>query len=80
MSTIIQWLTRIRRQLSNILGKKTPSSLPPGVVVHDPAASSRPRDLDDPFIDGSAQSRAAVVIARAAQEKRKNFPGGEQKR
>jgi hypothetical protein len=67
------WLARIRRQLSNILGKSKPSSWPPGAVIHDPAAASRPRNLDDPFMDGGVQSRAGGVIARAAQENAKKI-------
>jgi len=55
------------RQLWAILTKK--SSRPPEVLLGDP--SSRPQDLDDPFVDANAQRRAADVIARAAEQKSK---------
>jgi hypothetical protein len=36
----------------------------PDVLIHDPSATA-PRDLDDPFLDPSAQARAAELIAKA---------------
>jgi hypothetical protein len=61
-------LSRMSRQLWGILTKK--SSRPPEVLLGDPAAS-RPQDLDDPFVDATAQRRVADVIARAAEQKSK---------
>ena len=42
--------------------------LPP-VILHDPAAQ-KAHDLDDPFFDGSVQSRMADVIAHAGQHQK----------
>jgi hypothetical protein len=61
-------LSRTGRQLWAILTKK--SSRPPEVLLGDPA-TSRPQDLDDPFVDANAQRRVADVIARAAEPKSK---------
>jgi hypothetical protein len=50
-----------------VYGEGAPAA--PEVVVHDPAAQG-PRDLDDPFIDDRAQTRAGDVIAGAGQKKK----------
>jgi hypothetical protein len=38
----------------------------PEVFVHDPEAQG-PQNLDDPFLDTSAQARVGEMIARAAR-------------
>jgi hypothetical protein len=37
------------------------------VFIHDPSATA-PHDLDDPFLDPSAQARAAELIAKAQRK------------
>jgi hypothetical protein len=42
---------------------------PQDVIVHDPDAA-RPHDLDDPFLDASAQSRLGGAIAKSVSGNR----------
>jgi hypothetical protein len=43
------------------------SAIPPsGVIIHDPEAS-KPKDLDDPFIDPKVQERIGKMIASSAR-------------
>jgi hypothetical protein len=40
----------------------------PDVIIHDPAATA-PQDLDDPFLDPTAQARAAELISKGQRKK-----------
>jgi hypothetical protein len=56
---------RLRAAWASLTGGTTAPT--PPVVIHDPAAE-RAQDLDDPFLDPTAQSRAADLIARAKRK------------
>ena len=57
----------LRTRWASLTGKHPDASTLPPVVIHDPAAQ-RAQDLDDPFIDASAQARVADVISRARRK------------
>jgi hypothetical protein len=58
-----QWLQKL---WSALTGETT--TVPPVVIVHDPAAQ-RAHDLDDPFFDDKVQTRIAGVITNAGQKR-----------
>jgi hypothetical protein len=67
MSKMLQMVQRLADRLRGSRPDKVPSMPRSGVLLHDPAAS-RPRDLDNPYLDAKVQERVAKVIAVSARK------------
>jgi hypothetical protein len=57
----------IRRVWAPLARRKESAQPLPEVIIHDPAAQ-RAQDLDDPFLDQTAQARVADLIAKARRK------------
>jgi hypothetical protein len=73
MSSRVSTLSQVFRNCwSAVTGKKHSARetlYPSEVVLHDPGAQ-RPHDLDDPFVDPTAQARMGDAIASAMEKKK----------
>jgi len=67
VSSMLQILRRLVDRMGGIRPDKAPSMPASGFLLHDPA-SSRPRDLDNPYLDAKVQVRVAEVISVSAKK------------